>query len=229
MKAVARAWDATLNDVALAILDAGINRYLRAMRAALPTIRSWRSARSRCTTRREAGDDATSRRSGRRSAPSSAPIDKRLRPIMANTRAAKDQLKSLGKDAAYAYAVMAFAMSETLDDRAAREARARNAAGQRADLERARAGGDALPERREAGSILPGVHADRRRGAQRDVHVLRRPGDHGLHGQWLGTARGREPGEVHAGRVRRARDRRRQSAGVRRRKPAARRPALRRA
>ena len=31
LKAVARAWDATLNDVALCILDAAINRYLKAM------------------------------------------------------------------------------------------------------------------------------------------------------------------------------------------------------
>jgi len=33
---------------------------------------------------------------------------------MANARVAKEQLKGLGKNAAYAYAVMAFAMSETL-------------------------------------------------------------------------------------------------------------------
>ena len=44
----------------------------------------------------------------------SAPIDRRLQQIMANTRAAKAQLNGLGKDAAYAYAVTAFAMSETL-------------------------------------------------------------------------------------------------------------------
>jgi hypothetical protein len=43
-----------------------------------------------------------------------APVDQRLKQVMANTRAAKDQLKSLGKDAAYAYAVLAFALSETL-------------------------------------------------------------------------------------------------------------------
>ena len=46
--------------------------------------------------------------------PIAAPIDERLAVIAANTRAAKDQLAGLGKEAAYAYAVMAFAMSETL-------------------------------------------------------------------------------------------------------------------
>jgi hypothetical protein len=46
--------------------------------------------------------------------PASAPIERRLRTIMANTRAAKEQLRELGKDSAYSYAVMAFALSETL-------------------------------------------------------------------------------------------------------------------
>jgi hypothetical protein len=46
--------------------------------------------------------------------PVSAPIQRRLEAIKASTRAEKARLKSLGKDAAYAYAVMAFALSETL-------------------------------------------------------------------------------------------------------------------
>ena len=51
MKAVARAADATLNDVALCIVDAGINRYLRGggPRAGPPA--GVASARCRCTTR----------------------------------------------------------------------------------------------------------------------------------------------------------------------------------
>jgi hypothetical protein len=46
--------------------------------------------------------------------PVSAPIERRLQTIAANTRTAKAELKGLGKEVAYAYAVMAFAMSETL-------------------------------------------------------------------------------------------------------------------
>jgi hypothetical protein len=46
--------------------------------------------------------------------PVQAPIRRRLEAIKANTRAEKVRLRGLGKDAAYAYAVMAFALSETL-------------------------------------------------------------------------------------------------------------------
>lgn len=46
--------------------------------------------------------------------PVSAPILRRLETIKASTRAEKARLAGLGKDAAYAYAVMAFAISETL-------------------------------------------------------------------------------------------------------------------
>jgi len=46
--------------------------------------------------------------------PVSAPILRRLEAIKSSTRAEKARLTSLGKDAAYAYAVMAFALSETL-------------------------------------------------------------------------------------------------------------------
>jgi hypothetical protein len=46
--------------------------------------------------------------------PVSAPILRRLEAIKASTRAEKARLQGLGKEAAYAYAVMAFAISETL-------------------------------------------------------------------------------------------------------------------
>jgi diacylglycerol O-acyltransferase / wax synthase len=113
MKAVARAWDATLNDVALCLVDAAVNRYLRAMGRApdhpLVTI---------CPV--SLHDPKVKQATTNVSAiwpglgPVSAPIDRRLRTIMANTRAAKAQLGTLGRDAAYSYAVMAFALSETL-------------------------------------------------------------------------------------------------------------------
>jgi WS/DGAT/MGAT family acyltransferase len=113
MKAVARAWNATLNDVALCVLDAGVNRYLRAMGRApghpLVTI---------CPV--SLHDPKVKQATTNVSAiwpelgPVSARVDRRMRAIMANTAAAKAQLGTLGRDAAYAYAVMAFALSETL-------------------------------------------------------------------------------------------------------------------
>ena len=113
LKGVARAWDATLNDVALAVLDAGIHRYLKDMGrvpdhpiVALCPVSLHDPKVKEATTRASAIFPALGA--------VTAPVDKRLQQIMANTRVAKDGLKSLGKDAAYAYAVAAFAMSETL-------------------------------------------------------------------------------------------------------------------
>jgi WS/DGAT/MGAT family acyltransferase len=113
MKTVARAWDATLNDVALAVLDAGINRYLKDMGrvpdhpiVALCPVSLHDPRVKEATTRASAIFPALGA--------VNAPVEKRLQQIIANTRAAKDELNSLGKDAAYAYAVTAFAMSETL-------------------------------------------------------------------------------------------------------------------
>jgi WS/DGAT/MGAT family acyltransferase len=113
MKAVARANDATLNDVALCILDAGINRYLRAMgRApdhplvAICPVSLHDPLAKQATTNVSAIWPPLG--------PVSAPILRRLEAIKASTRAEKARLQGLGKEAAYAYAVMAFAISETL-------------------------------------------------------------------------------------------------------------------
>ena len=113
MKAAARANDATLNDVALTILDAAVHRYLRAMGRTpdhpLVTI---------CPV--SLHDPGAKQATTNVSAiwpplgPVSAPVLRRLEAIKASTRAEKARLTSLGKDAAYAYAVMAFAISETL-------------------------------------------------------------------------------------------------------------------
>lgn len=113
MKAAARANDATLNDVALTILDAAVHRYLRAMGRTpdhpLVTI---------CPV--SLHDPGAKQATTNVSAiwpplgPVSAPILRRLETIKASTRAEKARLAGLGKDAAYAYAVMAFAISETL-------------------------------------------------------------------------------------------------------------------
>jgi WS/DGAT/MGAT family acyltransferase len=113
MKAVAHAADATLNDVALCILDAGIHRYLRAARrvpdhplVAICPVSLHDPQAKQATTNVSAIWPPLG--------PVSAPIRRRLETVKASTRAEKARLKGLGKDAAYAYAVMAFALSETL-------------------------------------------------------------------------------------------------------------------
>ena len=113
MKAVARAWDATLNDVALAILDAGVNKYL-ADSGRTPD----HPLVALCPVSLHDPDvkEATTNVSAvfPPMGAVKAPIDERLQQVMANMRLAKADLKSLGKNAAYVYAVLAFAMSETL-------------------------------------------------------------------------------------------------------------------
>lgn len=113
IKSVARAYGATLNDVALCMLDAGVQRYLSEMGESPdhPLV---------ClvpVSLRDAGaDQATTQVSAIWPAlgPVQAPIDQRLKAIMKSTAEAKAQLRDLGKDAAYAYAVVTFAVSETL-------------------------------------------------------------------------------------------------------------------
>jgi diacylglycerol O-acyltransferase len=113
VKAVARAWGATLNDVALCVLDAGVNRYLRAAgRPPEHPLVTICPVSLRESTAREATTDVSA--IWPPLGPVKAPVDRRLRAIMHNTQAAKAELKGLGRDAAYAYAVMAFALSETL-------------------------------------------------------------------------------------------------------------------
>ncbi len=113
MKTVARAWGATLNDVALCILDAGINRYLKALGRAPdhPLV-----ALCPVSLREAEATEATTMVSAiwPPLGPVSAPVDRRLQAIMANTAKAKSELRGLGKEAAYAFAVTAFALSETL-------------------------------------------------------------------------------------------------------------------
>ena len=113
MSSVARAWDTTLNDVALCVLDAAMNRYLRsigrpadrALVAICPVSLQDRKHKQR---RRR------SPRSGRRSAHPSASLGRRMRQVVANARKAKERIRALPKDVAYAYAVLTFALGETL-------------------------------------------------------------------------------------------------------------------
>ncbi len=92
MKAVARAWDATLNDVALTILDAGVNRYLEDLGhppdhplVALCPVSLHDPDVKEATTQVSAMFPPLGA--------VDAPIDERLQQVMANTRAAKDQLQ----------------------------------------------------------------------------------------------------------------------------------------
>jgi WS/DGAT/MGAT family acyltransferase len=113
MKAVAHAWDATINDVALTILDAGINRHLAESGrrpdhplVALCPVSLHDPDVKQATTNVSAVFPPMGAVDAR--------IDERLQQVMASMRAAKEELKNLGKNAAYVYAVLAFAMSETL-------------------------------------------------------------------------------------------------------------------
>jgi WS/DGAT/MGAT family acyltransferase len=113
MKKVARATGATLNDVALTILDAGVNRYLRAAgRAPDHPLVALCPVSLRESEAREATTNVAAIFPPLGEV--NAPVDRRLKQVTARTQSAKEQLKSLGKDAAYAYAVLAFALAESL-------------------------------------------------------------------------------------------------------------------
>lgn len=113
MKAVASRAGGTLNDVALCVLDDAMNRYLRerGRRPDRPLV-----AICPVSLRDETAQEATTNVSAIWPAlgPVDARIDQRLQAIVASTRDAKAELRRLGKGVAYAYAVMAFAVSETL-------------------------------------------------------------------------------------------------------------------
>jgi WS/DGAT/MGAT family acyltransferase len=113
LKALAHRTGTTLNDVALCLLDAAVLRYLRGrdLTPDHPLV-----ALCPVSLRGEGTREATTDVSAiwPPLGPIGARIDKRLQAIAANTRAAKAELQSLGKPVAYAYAVMAFALSETL-------------------------------------------------------------------------------------------------------------------
>ena len=113
MKAVARTWGATLNDVALCVLDAAMNRYLRGLGkvpsrplvAICPVSLQDRDARQASTQVSMFWTPLGS---------PTATLAQRMRAVMKNTVEAKQRIRSLPRDAAYAYSVLSFAMGETL-------------------------------------------------------------------------------------------------------------------
>lgn len=111
MKAVAKAWETTLNDVALCVLDHGIHAYLRD--------REHKAQRPLVAIVPVSLHDATHKEVSTRASviwtplgEVGAPVTRRMKDVIANVRVAKEQMRTLGKDAAYAYAVAAFAVSE---------------------------------------------------------------------------------------------------------------------
>ena len=113
MQAVARRWGATLNDVALCVLDAAMQRYLHGLDR-VPE----RPLVAICPVSLQ--DPDVKRASTQVSifwTPLGTPrstLARRMRQVMANTKEAKGRIASLPKAAAYAYSVLTFAMGETL-------------------------------------------------------------------------------------------------------------------
>jgi WS/DGAT/MGAT family acyltransferase len=113
MKAIARGWGATLNDVALCVLDAGLQRFLRELKR--PPARPLVAICPVSLQDRELKEAAT--RVSIFWTPLGMPratLARRMDQVIANTREAKQRIRSLPRDVAYAYAVLTFALGETL-------------------------------------------------------------------------------------------------------------------
>ncbi len=113
MKSVAHAWDSTLNDVALAILDEAMHLHLSDM-GRTPD----RPLVAICPVAlRDPGVKRAANRLSIILAPLgevAARVDRRLQQIEARMRVAKEQLVRLGPDAAYAYTVATFVLTQAL-------------------------------------------------------------------------------------------------------------------
>jgi WS/DGAT/MGAT family acyltransferase len=113
MQAVARRWGATLNDVALCVLDAAMQRYLhgldrvpeRPLVAICPVSLQQAEAKQAMTQVSVFWTPLGS---------PAASVARRMRELVDNTRTAKERIRSLPREAAYAYAVLTFALGETL-------------------------------------------------------------------------------------------------------------------
>lgn len=111
MKAAGRVFGGTLNDVAVTIVDAAINEYLRE-RGASPA----KPLVAMCpVSLRAAGDKEATTKASAIFVPLGAPrmrIDKRLERTVAATSSAKAELGALSNDAAMLYAIAAFGLAE---------------------------------------------------------------------------------------------------------------------
>lgn len=113
MQGVANAWAATVNDVAICVLDAAMNRYLReaGRRPDRPLV-------AICPVSLHDPDlkQATTLVTNFWTplGKPSSPVDQRMRRVIANTRQAKERIRTLPKEAAYVYSVLNFSLGETL-------------------------------------------------------------------------------------------------------------------
>src|SRR5215470_2848046 len=111
MKAVAKAFGGTLNDVAVTIVDAALNRYLQD-RGEPPS----RPLVAMCPlSLREAGDKEATTKISALFVPlgtARASIGARMDQVMSAIGSAKAELRRLSKDAAMLYAILAFGLSE---------------------------------------------------------------------------------------------------------------------
>jgi WS/DGAT/MGAT family acyltransferase len=114
MKSVGQAFDATINDVAATIVDAGIHAYLKQIDH---TVRKRLVAM--CPVSLRSGDDkrATTQATAI-FAPLGEPgadIDDRIAQVANSIRSGKDEVGAMGKDAAIMYAISAFGLGEAAE------------------------------------------------------------------------------------------------------------------
>ena len=109
MREVSRHFDAKLNDVVLAVVDAGVERYLAALKE-----RPRQPLVAMCPVSiREEGDLETTTKVATMFVPLATPrlaVAERMRQIVDNTRAAKDELGRFSNEAKIDYALFAFGL-----------------------------------------------------------------------------------------------------------------------
>lgn len=114
MKSVGQAFDATINDVAATIVDAGIHAYLKQIDHPVE-----RRLVAMCPMSLRASDD---KRATTQATVICAPlgepearIDDRIAQVAGSIRSGKDEVAAMGKDAAIMYAISAFGLGEAAD------------------------------------------------------------------------------------------------------------------
>ena len=114
MRAVGKAFGATLNDVAATIVDEGMHRYLRQSGHPFPD----RLVGMCPVSLREEGDTDPSTKASamfvRMGAPET-PVAERIGEVMASIAAGKAELRGMSKDAAMLYAIAALGLAELID------------------------------------------------------------------------------------------------------------------
>lgn len=114
MRAVSKAFDGTINDVAVTIVDAGLHRYLEAIGHPIK-----RPLVVMCpVSLRDADDKEATTKVSAIFVPLGAPgaaIGDRMVRVMAAIGSAKDDVKAMTKDAAMMYGISAFGLGEAAD------------------------------------------------------------------------------------------------------------------